>query len=112
MKLYEAMVLLENNFARENWDKASQVATAIIEKHGGKIEKTQKWDERKLSFEIKGQKRATYLLAHFYAPQHAISSIERDFNLQEEILRSLILVDEDGLDAVEASEATNIVASY
>lgn len=112
MKLYEGMVLLENNFARENWEKASKLVTDLLEKNGAKIVKAEKWDERKLAYEIKNQKRATFLLVHFEAPQHAITTIEKDLGLQEEVLRSMILVDTDGVEAPEASEATNVVASY
>src|SRR5687768_9835544 len=36
-------------------------ARSIIESHGGKILFTKKWDERKLSYEIKHQKRGTFI---------------------------------------------------
>lgn len=50
-----------------------------------------KWDERRLAYEIKGQKRGTYLLLYFKAPGKDVAHIERDCNLSERILRTLIL---------------------
>ena len=34
----------------------------------GKILVIKKWDERKLAYEINGQKRGTYIIAYFTAP--------------------------------------------
>ena len=50
-----------------------------------------KWDDRRLAYEIKGQKRGVYILAYFKAPGVDISHVERDCNLSEKVLRALIL---------------------
>ncbi len=65
-------------------------ARGMIERHGGKILFIKKWDERKLTYEIKRQKRGTYIIAFFEAPGAAVGAIERDVNLSEDILRVLI----------------------
>jgi small subunit ribosomal protein S6 len=41
-------------------------------------------------YELKGQKRGTYILVYFTAPGAAVSAIERDVNLSEEVLRVLV----------------------
>src|SRR6187397_2856018 len=43
-------------------------AQGIIERHGGKILVIKKWDERKLTYEIKKQKRGTYIVAFYQGP--------------------------------------------
>lgn len=50
-----------------------------------------KWDERRLAYEIKKQKRGLYILAYVKAPAASMRSFERDCNLSEKILRVLIL---------------------
>lgn len=112
MVLYEAMVLVENNFARENWEKAKSGIEGLITKNGGKVEQIVKWDERKLAYEIKKQKRGTYVLVHFKAPTNSILTMEREFKLVDYILRVLILKDTDGIEVPTPTEATNVVASY
>ena len=62
----------------------------IIERHGGQIIVIKKWDERKLAYEIGGQKRGTYIIA-FFRPGTAVAGIERDVKLSEEILRVLVM---------------------
>src|SRR5436309_2970157 len=43
-------------------------ARGIIERHGGKILFIKKWDERKLAYEVKRQKRGTYVIAFYEGP--------------------------------------------
>jgi small subunit ribosomal protein S6 len=89
MNQYEAMFLLGPIGSAEP-EKSLNLCRGVIEHHNGKVIVIKKWDERKLSFEIEGQKRGTYLIAYFTAPGSAITAIERDVKLSEEILRVLI----------------------
>lgn len=50
-----------------------------------------KWDERRLAYDIRGNKRGLYLLAYFKAPRHKLAGLERDCNLSERMLRSLVI---------------------
>jgi len=64
---YEAMFLFGANAATDA-DGAVNTAKGIIERHEGQILVIKKWDERKLAYEIKGNKRGTYVVAFFKAP--------------------------------------------
>src|SRR5437773_2749836 len=101
---YEAMFLF-GPAAASDAEGAVTTAKGIIERHGGAILVIKKWDERKLSYEIKGQKRGTYVIAFFTAPGGAVTQIERDVNLSEEILRVIVLradhLNKDEMAAVE-----------
>jgi ribosomal protein S6 len=50
-----------------------------------------RWDERRLAYEIKGNKRGVYFLVYFRAPAGNMAGLERDCNLSEQLLRSLII---------------------
>src|SRR5205814_6498253 len=65
-------------------------ARGIIERHGGKILFIKKWDERKLAYEIKRQKRGTFIVAFYEGPGASVGAIERDVNLSEDIIRVLV----------------------
>lgn len=62
----------------------------IVTKHGGEILLLRKWDERKLAYEVKKNKRGLYVLCFFKAQGGAVDKITRDVNLSENILRVLI----------------------
>jgi small subunit ribosomal protein S6 len=71
-------------------EKAITIVKTMIEKHGGTIQVIKKWDERKLAYEIGKQKRGTYIIAFFKADGAAVTTLERDVKLSEEVLRAMI----------------------
>ena len=85
---YEGMFLLGPSGAEP--EKAIGIVKTMIEKHGGKIQVIKKWDERKLAYEIGKQKRGTYIISFFQAPGSAVTALERDVKLSEDILRVLV----------------------
>jgi small subunit ribosomal protein S6 len=101
---YEAMFLFPAAAAAEV-EGSIKTARGMIERHGGKILVIKKWDERKLAYEIGKHKRGLYVVAYFTAPGAAISAIERDVNLSEDVLRVLVTtadhLNEQEMNAVE-----------
>ena len=91
MNLYEGMFLLDNNVVREDWTNAKEATTAILEKHGAQIATARRWAERSLAYTIKKRNRGTYLLVHFEADPDSISIVRRDLELNETVMRYLIL---------------------
>src|ERR1700754_4396813 len=86
---YEAMFLFGPS-ATADLEGASNLAKSMIERHGGKLILIKKWDERKLAYEVNGQKRGTYIIAYFTAPGSAVGPLERDVKLNEQVLRVMV----------------------
>ena len=86
---YEAMFVLSQSQAADFTAGVAHVRQ-LIEKHGATILALRKWDERRLAYEIKKQKRGIFLLAFFTAPAERMVEIERACNLSEGIIRVLI----------------------
>jgi small subunit ribosomal protein S6 len=87
---YEAMFLLSQAVAAE-LNSAIEHIKEIISRGHGEVIAMRKWDERRLAYEIKGQKRGYYVLVYFRAPGNQISHMERDCNLSEKVMRALFL---------------------
>jgi small subunit ribosomal protein S6 len=102
---YEAMFLLPPGAPMEEDGKGMRLVRSMIERHGGQIIVIKRWDERKLSYEVNGQKRGTYVIAYFRAPGAAVGPLERDVKLNDEILRVMVTkadhLSEDEMNAVE-----------
>ncbi|MBI2191509.1 MAG: 30S ribosomal protein S6 [Planctomycetes bacterium] len=96
-RLYEAMFLVDPNRGNQDWKGITEFVHGVISRHHGQVANSEKWDERKLCYSIKGHSRAVYLLVHFHAPPSELEAIRQAYHLSDLILRSLILVDEDGL---------------
>ena len=95
---YEAMFLLDNTAATADFEATAAQVDKILEKHGAELVHNEKWDERRLAYEIKGHRRATYYLVYFRAPSPALAEIDRDVSLNEVILRHLAIALDEPID--------------
>lgn len=89
--LYEGMFLFNSALIQSSVSAASDVLRQVLDRAEAEIVSMYKWDERKLAYPIKGQKRGLYMLVYFNARGTQIPNIERDVNLSDEILRCMIL---------------------
>ena len=88
---YEGMFLVNAAAAAEDWDGVIGTIERVMQRAAATITKITKWDERRLCYSIGGQKRGVYILCYFTSSPEAIGKIERDVQLNETILRVLIL---------------------
>jgi small subunit ribosomal protein S6 len=87
---YEAMFLFGQSTAA---DLSGCIAhlDEIFHRTQAEVIAMRKWDDRRLAYEIRGQKRGTYILVYFKAPNESMGHFERDCNLSEKILRHMVL---------------------
>lgn len=88
---YEGMFLVESGLASKDWDGTEKKLREIIERGGGDVLSSGRWDERKLSYEIGGAKRGTYWLCYFRSDGETPGKIRRTAALSEMVLRCMIL---------------------
>lgn len=112
-RLYETMVLLDNQMVREDWSKAKGLVLELFQKHGADVKSARRWDERRLAYPVEGRKRATYLLAYVEMGNEHLTALRRDFELSERILRYLMLqveaLPEGELEKAQAENAADFV---
>ena len=91
MAIYEGMFLLDSGRAAKDWEATRALVDNVLERYGAKPILKDRWDERKLAYTIKRQKRGTYYLCYFDAAGDAVTQIRRDLTLTEGVLRLLVL---------------------
>jgi len=96
-RLYELMVMLDPAEASRTWDKLVEWVEGLLEeKHGQHVLRVDKWaDSKKLSYEVRGLKRATFMLVWFRSDTSKIPAIDRDLRLDERAVRHLINVHDE-----------------
>lgn len=88
---YEGMFLLDSAKAAANWDEAVHHVHDILTKHHAEVVASRQWDERRLAYAIRGNRKGTYLLTYFKTDGANLRDIGHDCELSDVILRSLIL---------------------
>ena len=87
--LYEGLFLLSQQAVASDFAGSLDHVRQILLKAKAEIVAIRKWDERKLAYEVKGQKRGTFVIAHFNAQSDKLTMIDRDCNLSEVVLRAM-----------------------
>ncbi|MHC4982080.1 MAG: 30S ribosomal protein S6 [Planctomycetota bacterium] len=88
-KNYEGMFLLDAGSS--DFEAATEPVRKVLARSEAEVLAFKPWDERKLAYEITGRKRGLYVLSYFKADPTRINEIEHDCQLDERILRVLII---------------------
>ena len=95
MPLYEHVFLARQDLAQAQVFANEAAATEIITDNGGKVVKTETWGLRSLAYRIAKNRKAHYVALDLDAPAAAIAELERQSNINEDVIRFLtIRVDE------------------
>jgi small subunit ribosomal protein S6 len=95
MPHYEHVFLARQDLAQAQVDALAENATKIITDNGGKVAKTETWGLRSLAYRIAKNRKAHYVMLDLDAPPAAIAELERQSNINEDVIRFLTLkVDE------------------
>lgn len=88
--IYEGTFLI-GQAAATDMTAAVDHVKELLSRANAEVLAMRKWDERRLAYEIDKQKRGVFILTYFKAPTASISSLERDCNLSETIMRLMVL---------------------
>lgn len=89
--LYECMLMLDSGKVAGDLDGFKTQLHAIFDKHKAEIMASRPWDERRLAYPVKKQKKAMFYLAYINADSQTLVHIEHDIKLNESVLRHLVM---------------------
>jgi small subunit ribosomal protein S6 len=95
MRRYELMLLLRPDLEDDKLQAAVEKVTRAIVNGGGSLSKVSPWGKRRLAYDIKRHREASYFLIHFDIEPGQVREIERGMLISEEILRHLVTVLEE-----------------
>jgi small subunit ribosomal protein S6 len=88
------MFLVDSALAAADWNGTLAMVETILKRADAEVVVMRKWDERRLAYDIEHKSRGTYILAYFKADTQRIGGIEKDVQLNEKIMRVLLLTTE------------------
>jgi small subunit ribosomal protein S6 len=95
MPLYEHVLMARQDLSTQQVDDLTNQLSGVIGQLGGKVTKNEYWGLKSLTYRIKKNRKAHMTLLNVDAPAAALSEIERQERLNEDVLRYLtIRVDE------------------
>lgn len=88
---YEAFYLVRPDLSDADIQKILDRFQGIVETNGGTVEKAEKWDKRKLAYEIAGLKEGNYLLMHFTSEPQVPAELDRLMRISDDVIRHLVV---------------------
>ena len=89
--VYEGLFILDSNrFARDR-DALAREIEALVEAIDGEILVSRLWEERRLAYPIKGQRKGAYWLTYFRLDSKHLTTLNRETTLNDNILRALFI---------------------
>ena len=89
MPRYEHVFLARQDAPTQQVEELTAQMTGIVEQLGGKVVKTENWGIRSLTYRMNKNRKAHFVLLNIDGPSAAISEIERQERISEDVIRYL-----------------------
>ena len=95
MPLYEHVFLARQDASSQQVEELTNQITGVITGLGGKVTKTERWGVRSLTYRMKKNRKAHFVLLNIDGPATIVNEIERQERIHEDVIRYLtVRVDE------------------
>jgi small subunit ribosomal protein S6 len=91
MALYEHIYLARQDISAQQVETLTEQFRAILDSLGGRIEKVEYWGVKSLAYRISKNRKAHFTLLNIDAPPAAITEMERQSGLNEDVIRFLTI---------------------
>ncbi|MGC4005796.1 MAG: 30S ribosomal protein S6 [Pirellulales bacterium] len=89
--VYEGLFIFDSNKYAKDPVAVSNRLTTLVQQFGGEMLASRLWEERRLAYPINGQRKGTYWLTYYRLDTSKTVELERQFALDDNIMRSLSL---------------------
>jgi small subunit ribosomal protein S6 len=91
MALYEHVFLARQDITPQQVDALVEQYKGVIEANGGKVGRVENWGLKSLTYRIKKNRKAHYVLMDIDAPAPAVHEVERQMRINEDVLRYMTI---------------------
>ena len=92
MRQYETTFIVDAHLPGDQIETTIEKITKFIDKKGGKVLNIDRWGKRRLAYEIRKKQYGYYIYVRFEAENTFVKELEREYQLDESILRYLTLL--------------------
>jgi small subunit ribosomal protein S6 len=89
MPLYEHVFLARQDLSQQQVDELTARFKGVIEQMGGNVAKVEYWGVKSLTYRIRKNRKAHFTLLNVDAPAAAITEVERQEHISEDVLRAM-----------------------
>ncbi len=87
MALYEHVFLARQDVTAQQVDALTEQMKSVITAGGGSVPKVEYWGVKSLAYRVKKNRRAHFTLMNIDAPPAAVTEMERQMRINEDVIR-------------------------
>jgi small subunit ribosomal protein S6 len=95
VKKYELIFILKAELPETEMEARVARVQEILGAHDGQITQENHWGVRRLAYEIEYETRGNYMFLRFKSAGTAVAELDKFLRLDDQVLRHLIVVDEE-----------------
>ena len=91
MPNYESVFIARQDISAQQVDQMTESLTGVVGEQGGSVVRNEYWGLRNLAYRIKKNRKGHYVMLNLDAPAAAIDELERQYRLNEDIVRFMTI---------------------
>lgn len=91
MNQYEVMYVIDTALEEQARSELINRFSNLVAQNGGTVDRVDEWGKRRLAYAINYKTEGYYVLMYIKAPSELPKELERNFQISDKILRSLVI---------------------
>ena len=88
---YEVLYILDPDLSDEDITSTTEKYKSVVEEQGGEVENVNRWDKRRLAYEVKGRVEGIYVLMNFSGENKVQAELDRLMKIADDVIRHIIV---------------------
>jgi small subunit ribosomal protein S6 len=88
---YELVLIVDTNLSDEQYSTVLNKYTGILTANGATIDDIDRWDPRRLAYEIKGRREGVYVIVNFRSTPAAKDEMDRVLRISDDTVRHQVV---------------------
>src|SRR4029078_7166340 len=105
MELYESLFIIRPSVSDEETNALIEKMKSVADRTGAQFIKSENWGRKKLAYEVRRERKGTYVYFYFKAPNNTVGELEHAYRLEDNIIKFLTVHLEKELVPRRAPEA-------
>jgi small subunit ribosomal protein S6 len=91
VRQYEVIYILDPNLEEEGQTAQIERFRGIVEAQGGSVQHVERWERRRLAYEVKGRREGYYVVMNFTSEPAAEKELSRVMGITDAVVRHMIV---------------------
>jgi small subunit ribosomal protein S6 len=91
MRKYECTYILDPGLSDEEQEPLIERFKTLVSDNGGSVDAVDKWERRRLAYEVKGKREGVYIVMNFNGEPRTETELGRVLRITDGVLRHIVV---------------------